>query len=137
MDAATLLQTLYRAHREKRLADVLDLLDADFRYVVHLPEEALAGADKPRNKAETAELFQYLMETYDFLSYDPGPIIVTENQATAHPQIRFRHKKTGKLLETKLGHTWTVKGGKAVALDERHDVEKVLAFLKSVTEDQA
>jgi hypothetical protein len=44
---------------------------------------------------------------------------------------------TDKVLETKLTHSWRVKNGKALELDERHDVEKIQAFLKGVAEDGA
>lgn len=134
MDAATLLQTIYKAYREKRLDDVLPHLDDGFRLIVHLPEEALPGGDGPRDKQQTAELMQHLMDTYDFLSYDPGPIIAMGNQVSAQPQIRFRDKKSGKVLETKLMHTWLLDDGKVVTLDERYDVPVIQAFLKSVSE---
>jgi len=137
MDTAALLQAIYEAYRGKRLADVAAYLDDEFRYVVHLPEEAVPGGDKPRTKAETLEFLQYLMDTYDFLAYDPGPIIATDESATVQPKIRFRDKKTGKVLETKLAHAWQVKGGKATALEERHDLAKIQAFLKSVAENGA
>jgi ketosteroid isomerase-like protein len=137
MDTATLLQAIYAAYRDKRLADLLSYLDEDFRYVIHLPEDAVPGGDKPRNKAETAELLQNLMDTYEFLAYDPGPIIATDDRATVQPKIRFRDMATDKVLETKLTHSWRVKNGKALELDERHDVEKIQAFLKGVAEDGA
>jgi len=134
MDTATLLQAIYKAYRENRIADMLGYLDEDFRYVVHLPEWVLPGGDKPRNKAETAATMEYLMATYDTLSYDPGPIIATDDTATVQPHIRIRDKQTGKELETKLAHTWHVRDGKAVELDERHEAEKVEAFFKSISE---
>jgi len=134
MDTATLLQAIYRAYREKRMSDILPRLDESFRFVVHLPEDVMPGGDKPRNKAETAKLMQHLMDAYDFVAYDPGPIIATGDQATVQPQIRFRDKNTGKVLQTKIMHTWRVKDGKAVELDERHDVAAIQAFMKSVSE---
>jgi ketosteroid isomerase-like protein len=137
MDAATTLQAIYQAYREKRLADILPHLDEDFRFVVHLPEDALPGGDAPRDKAQAAELVQQLMDNYDFLAYDPGPIIAAGNQVTAQPLVRFRDKRTGKVLETRLGHTWQIRDGKFVALDERHDVERIRAFFKSLAEDGA
>jgi ketosteroid isomerase-like protein len=133
MDTATLLQAIYKAYREHRVDDILGFLDEDFRYVVHLPEAALPGGDKPRNKAETAETIERINATYDLLAYDPGPIIATADTATVQPHIRIRDKQTGKELETKLTHTWRVSGGKAIALEERHDVLKVEAFIKSLS----
>ena len=49
MDPATLLQTVYKAFREHRLADMLANFADDFRMAVHLPEEAVPGGDKQRN----------------------------------------------------------------------------------------
>jgi ketosteroid isomerase-like protein len=133
MDTATLLQAIYKAYRENRIAEMLAYLDDDFRYVMHLPEWVIPGGDKPRNKAETAATIEYVKATYDFLSYDPGPIIATDHRATVQPQIHLRDKRTGNELETKLTHTWRVRNGKAVELDEHHDVEKVAAFVKSLS----
>jgi ketosteroid isomerase-like protein len=137
MDTASLLQAIYKAYRENRVADLLGYLDEDFRYVAHLPEEALPGGDKVRDKTETAATIKYIMETYDLLTYDPGPIIATDDTATVQPQISIRDKRTGKVLETKLAHTWRVRGGKAVELDERHDLAKIEAFLKSMSESRS
>lgn len=132
MDTTALLQAIYRAYREKRLSEVLTYMDDSFRYVVHLPETAISGGNKLRDKAETAELFRHFMENYDFLAFDPGPIIVTGDQATVNSHVRFRHKPTGKELRTRVTQTWRVKDGKAVALQEQHDVANVEAFVKSL-----
>ena len=134
MDTTSLLQAIYKAFREKRLADTISHLADDFSLVVHLPDDALPGGDRPRSKAEAALLFQGFINDYDFLAYDQGPIIVTGDHATSQPQIRYRHKKTGKVMETPLNHTWHVKDGKARALDGHHDVARVQAFMKSLRE---
>ncbi len=132
MDNAALLQSIYRAYREKRLAEFLALLSEDFRYTLHLPEDAIPGADRARSKAETALLMREVMEKYDFLAFEPGPIIIADGRASAQPEIKVRHRQTGSVLDTKLVHTWHVRDGKAVALDERHEVQKIRAFVKSI-----
>lgn len=137
MGAAALLKTIYQAYRDKRIDEVMTHLDDSFCYVVHLPETALSGGDKPRNKAETAELFRHFMDTYDFLALEPGPIIATGDQATVHAHIRFRHKQTGKELDTRVTQTWRIKDGKAISLDEKHDVAKVEAFMQGLAENGA
>lgn len=137
MDTAALLQSIYRACREKRLAEVLSLLSDEFKFTVHLPQDTLDGGARPRSKAETALLLHDFMNTYDFLLFEPGPIIVTDSGASAQPEVRFRHKKTGNVLETKLVHSWRVADGKARALEERHDLEKLKAFMKSISDGAA
>jgi ketosteroid isomerase-like protein len=132
MDTTTLLRAIYKALRERRLADAISYLADDFRLVVHLPEDAMPGGNRPRSKAESTLLFQSFLNDYDFVAYDHGPIIVAGDRAITQPQIRYRHKKTGKVLDTKLMHTWSVKDGKAVALEESYDVPVVQAFLRSL-----
>lgn len=127
-----LLQTIYAAYREKRLADVLANLADDFGFTIHLPSDALPGAGVPHGKADTATLLEGLIATYDFLLYEPGPIMVTGDQAAVRVRIRYRHKTTGEVIETTLGHFWRIRDGKAAQLDEYHDVQHVLSFLSKV-----
>lgn len=134
MAVPTVLQAIYDAYREKRLEDVLSSVDDDFRFIIQLPEELFPGGNKPRDKAETGEIMRYYMESYDFISYDPGPIIVTGDKATAQPHVRLRHKRSGKVLDTKFRHLWHIKNGKVVVLEESFDLPVIEAFLKSVSE---
>ena len=127
-----LLQTIYTAYREKRLADVLALFTDDFQFTLHLPAESLPGAGAPHGKADTAKLLEGLIATYDFLMYEPGPIMVTGDQAAVRVRIRYRHKATGEVIETTLGHFWRIRADKAAQLDEYHDVQHVLSFLTKV-----
>lgn len=136
-DTAALLQTIYAAWREQRLADVMKHLDESFHFIMHLPADLVPGGEEPRGKAETLAFLEHLKETYDILFYDQGPIIVADGRATVQPVIRYRHKKSGKMLETKLNHVWRFRDGKAIELDEHHDTAVVEAFLRSLPPDDA
>jgi ketosteroid isomerase-like protein len=132
MDTATLLHAIYTAYRERRVDVLLGYLDDEFHWVVHLSEAAFPGGERARDKAETAATLKRIMESFDLLTYDPGPIIATDQKATVQPRIRIRDKQTDAVLETKMVHTWHVKNGKAVALDEKHhDRATVEAFFQS------
>jgi ketosteroid isomerase-like protein len=137
MDTAALLQNIYRYSREKRLADVLGLLSDDFKFTAQLPDDPLEDGTRPRSRAETALLVHQFMEHYDILTFDPGTIVVTDDVASAQADVKFRHKKSGKILETIFSHDWHVKDGKARALKQRHDIEKLKAFLSSVVDGTA
>lgn len=134
MDTAALLQTIYQCYREKRLADVVDLLSDDFKFKALLPEDPVDGGKRPRSRAETALLVHQFMENYDILAFEPGPIIVTNDVASAQATATFRHKKSGKVLETRFVHDWRVADGKALELEQRHDLDELNAFLKSLDE---
>ena len=51
--------------------------------------------------------------------------------------MKFRHKKSGKVLETRFIHDWRVADGKASELSQRHDLEQLKAFLRSVGDGAA
>ncbi|HKZ95987.1 MAG TPA: nuclear transport factor 2 family protein [Hyphomicrobiaceae bacterium] len=133
-ETVAMLEALYTAYREKRLADVLDHLAGDFRFTLHLPPAAVPGAGVPQDKQRTQAMLQAFIDSYDFLTYDPGAILVEGEQATAHPLIRYRHKATGEVIETRMAHLWVVRNGKAVELDEYLNVGRVQAFLAKVSE---
>jgi ketosteroid isomerase-like protein len=135
MDTTALLQAIYAAYREKRLVDVLDFFDDSFRYVIHLPDELVLGGNATRDKQATRELFSHFMDSYDFLAFEPGPIIVTGDRALVNSHVRFRHKLTGKELNTRIQQTWGIKDGKAVSLEEQHDRAAVEAFVKSIRDE--
>jgi ketosteroid isomerase-like protein len=129
-----LLRTIYSAYREKRLADAIAHLADDFRFTLHLPKDTVPGAGAPANKAEATAMFQGFMDTYDFLAYDPGDITVSAegDKATASPTIRYRHKATGKIIETRISHFWNFRNGQALTLDEYHDTARIKAFLATL-----
>ena len=102
MDTTALLQAIYKAYREKRLADVLSHLADDSASSCICPRMRCPAATGHAARRRPRCCFMASSTTYDFLAYDPGPIIVTGERATAQPQIRYRHKKTGKVMETKL-----------------------------------
>lgn len=131
-DTEALLLAIYAAYRDQRLDEVLPRLTDDFRFTLHLPADAMPGAGVPHGKAETAALLAGLIATYDFLMYEPGPIMVTGDRCAVQPRIRYRHKATGETIETTLGHFWRVRDGKAAALDEYHDVDRMRTHLAKV-----
>ena len=136
MDTAALLQEIYRCYREKRLADVVELLSDDFIFTAQLPDD-IDDAIRPRSRAETAILVHKFMEHYDILAFETGPIIVANGVASAQADVKFRHKKSGKVLETRFFHDWRVADGKARELTQRHDLEQLKAFFSSVGHDIA
>ena len=64
MDPAALLQNIYRCYREKRLADIVELLSDDFKFRAQLPEDG-DGDCRPRSRAEVALMVHKFMDQYD------------------------------------------------------------------------
>lgn len=128
-----LLNRIYALYREKRLDDVMALVADDFRFTVHLPSGSVPGAGVSHGKAATTAMLQAFMDSYKFLTYDPGPILAEGNLAASRPVIRYRHKGTGDIIETRLAHFWTLRDGVPISLDEYHDVANVQAYLTKLS----
>ncbi|MEI9902532.1 MAG: hypothetical protein WDN31_23320 [Hyphomicrobium sp.] len=132
MDTAALLQAIYRCYREKRLADMLALFDDNFRMIAALPDDTPGAGPRPRSKAETALLTHKFLEDYDILEFELGPIVSTDGVTSTETRGKFRHKRTGNILDTTFRHDWRITGGKALELEHRHDVRQVEDFLSSL-----
>jgi len=136
MDEASLLHEIYRCFREKRLADIVDRLSDDFKFKAELPHASPDERHRPRSRAEIALMAHQSMSQFDILRFEPGPITITGNVAFADTDVKFRHKKSGKVLETSFHHEWRIADGKACALEQRHDLAALTAFAESI-EDAA
>jgi len=132
MDETVLLQEIYRCFREKRLADIVDRLSDDFKFRAELPHSSPEERQRPRSRAEIALMAHQSMSQFDILRFEPGPITITGDLASANTDVKFRHKKTGKVLETRFQHVWRIAGGKACALEQRHDLAALTAFAESI-----
>ena len=74
------------------------------------------------------------MEQYDILAFDTGPIIVTDNLASAQAQVKFRHKRTGPAKFSKRASftTGALPTARLDELEQRHDLKQLKAYLSSV-----
>jgi len=131
MDTARILENIYRCYREKRLAEAVALLSDDFQFKTNLPDDPLDPL-RPRSRAELTLLAHKFFEEYDILAFEPATITVSDGTASAHLNGVFRHKKTGKVIETSFEHDWRFANGKVCELQQRHDNEGWQAFVKSL-----
>jgi ketosteroid isomerase-like protein len=137
LDTLILVQSIYRCFREKRLGEVVDLLSDDFRFLAQLPDDMLEDINRPRSRAEIALLAHRSMEEFDILTFEPGAIRVSDDFASTETEVKFRHKKTGKVLETRFVHDWRIADGKVCELEQRHDLAQLRAFAESLESTDA
>lgn len=131
MDTAALLQNIYRCYREKRLAETMALFSDDFQFKAHLADDPF-DPQRPRSRAELTLLAHKFLEEYEILALDPETITVVDGVTHAQLRAVFRHKKTGKVLETTFEHEWRFADGKVCELQQRHDHDHWLAFMKGL-----
>jgi ketosteroid isomerase-like protein len=131
-DTAALLQQIYAAWGEQRLDDVIKHLDENFLFVVHLPEDLTPASPDPRGREETLALLLRIKDVFDVLFYDHGPIIIAGGRAMVQPVVRYRHKASGEIIETKLSHAWQFVDDRAITLEERYDRAAAESLLRNL-----
>jgi ketosteroid isomerase-like protein len=131
MDTAALIRSVYRCYRERRLAELVELLSDDFQFRADLPDDPVDPM-RPRSRAELTLIAHRFLEEYDILTFEPGPIRVDGDGASVSVHSVHRHKKTGKILDTTFQHDWRVSEGKMRELRQQHDLEQLRAFVRAI-----
>jgi ketosteroid isomerase-like protein len=132
MDAGSIVEGIYAAWKARDLPKTLTFLADDMVYDLHIPPELMPGAGETKGKDAVAALFQGLLDTYDFLSYEPGPVEADGPIAKAEVHFRYRQKVTGDVIESRMRHVWFTDNGQVKRLDEWHDLLAVRDFLARV-----
>ena len=130
-DNAALVRNIYRCFREKQLAEIVNLLSDDFKFRTQLPHDALDEV-RPRSRAEVALMAHASMGEFEILRFVSDEIAPDGDTVSSTANVKFRHKKTGKELETQLHHAWRVANGKICALEQQHDLTALAAFANSI-----
>ncbi len=60
-----------------------------------------------------------LLDTYDFLSFEPSQINVDGSLARAEVHFRYRDKASGEVIDSCMSDFWAVEAGKAKRLDKQ------------------
>jgi ketosteroid isomerase-like protein len=130
MDIAA-LQAFYRCYRERRLAEAVELFSDDFLFRTYLPNDPVDPM-RPRSRAEFTLLCHKFLEDYDIDVFEPEEFVCDGEFASTQAQGIFRHKQTGKVLETTFQHRWRLADGKVLELVQDLPVAQIQAFLDSV-----
>lgn len=130
--AKSVVEKVYVAWRARELPGVLALLSDDMVFALHVPANVLSVGGETKGKAAVASTLQALLDAYDFLAYEPGPITANGARANAEVHFRYRQRATGEVIDSRLLHSWVVEAGKVTRLDEWHDLPGVRAFFDRV-----
>jgi ketosteroid isomerase-like protein len=133
MDTTALLQKIYDCYREKRLGDAMALLADDFQFKTNITEDPIDPL-RPRSRAELTLLAHKFFEEFDIVTFTPAAVDVTDGAATARLEATFRHKKSGRTIDTTFHHDWRFADGKVSELRQTQDDDRWTAFQKSLAD---
>lgn len=124
----------YQAWRTRDLDRVAAVLADDFSHVIMVPATVHPLGGVSQGKAPSLARLRQIVDEFAFDAYEVEGLIAEGDHAAAQVHLRYRHALTGIVLDTTLGHFWTVRQGLVVTLVEYHDMGHVQAFSDQVVE---
>ena len=123
-DNRALVQRGYDAFGRGDIEALLVLLDDNVEWITPGPSD-LPTAGRRRGRQQVAEFFKGVrFEPESFVS-EGDRVVVLGSETT-------RFKATGKVLDMRWAHVFTVRNGKVVAFEEYQDTSALMAELRGV-----
>jgi ketosteroid isomerase-like protein len=123
---------IYDAWRSQDLDLLASYLPDDFCHVIYIPAEVHPLGGVSNGKRASLQRLSLIAQDFDFLCFDTSALIIQKERAGVEIPIRYRHRRTGAVLETKIANFWTFEEGWPVKLSEYHDISRIQAFTASM-----
>ena len=120
----------YEAFGRGDIPGLISLLDAQITWVTPGPAD-LPVAGTRRGHQAVQEFFQTLSTVVDVVRFEPKDFIAQGERVVVLGDDTSRVKATGKTLEYRWAHVFTVRNGKVVAFEEFGDASALVAEVRS------
>ena len=124
----TVISDIYDAWRSQDLDRLATYLPDDFSHVVYIPTEVHPLGGLCNGKKAALARLSLIAAEFDFLAFDTSELIIQKERASVEIPIRYRHRQTGAVLETKIANFWTFEESWPVQLSEYHDIGRIQAY---------
>lgn len=134
MNAGEALQGIWAAWIKRDKAATLEFFSHDVEYAIFIPQEVLPFGGVTRGKAALSDRLQMILDQFDTLSY--APVFHGSDNDTARGIVHyhFAHKATGETIDGLMRHVAKMKDGLIVRLEEYHDIDRIQAFMRLVSQ---
>ena len=130
--AGAILNDIYDAYRAQNLDWLGTYLPDDFCHVLHVPTTVYPLAGPCQGKQAVLDRMRVCIAPYEFLSFDITTLLIEADRAAVEIAFRYRHKATGKELQTIKANVWVLEEGWPVKLTEYYDVGALQAFIQTI-----
>jgi ketosteroid isomerase-like protein len=123
-----LVQGFYEAVRRGDLESATSVLDEDLVWI-ESPFPGHEGGCFEGKAAVLSDVLQPFLATWNELSVTPERFIVAWDDVVVLGRYRGRHYLTGRSMEARFTHTWTLRGGRAIRFEMLADT---IQFFRTV-----
>jgi ketosteroid isomerase-like protein len=120
----------YEAFGRGDIPGLLSLLDAQISWVTPGPRDLPTAGTREGHKG-VEEFLQTLSSLVNILRFEPKDFIVQGERVVVLGDDTARVKATGKSIEFRWAHAFTVRNGKVIAFEEYGDVSALVAEVRS------
>ena len=121
MSAEKNIKIVQKAYGDFSRGDLPAVLDAFADDILWISPGNSALAGEKRGKEEVTGFFRTLMETWEFLAFEPGEYIASGDRVVALGRYEARSRQTGRTAATHWAMVWTFREGKAIHFQEYMD----------------
>lgn len=119
--------------RQDKLA-TLSLCSEDMLFSLYVPEHILPFGGVTKGKPSISDRLQTIIDQFETLAYEGVVHHVEGNTVHGVVHYCFRHRVTGESIEGEMRQVVVVRDGLMVDFKEYHDLKRVTAFMRLVSE---
>ncbi len=120
-----LIQRVYAAFGKGDIATILAAFAADGAISFEGASARVPWHRPCRGHAEIPAFFAAVAESVDIEKFEPVSFVSTDGAVAVQLEIRYRVRRTGKQVEQRQVHWWTMKDGKIANLQHFEDTRQV------------
>lgn len=130
MQTRDVIKRIYQLYAAGDLAGAFEAMHEDICYHWNANAELARFSGACASRAEMAARLEELLTVWAPEIFEPMEPIVEGDRAAARVRIRYRHRTTGKILESELAHFWTMRDGRVAELVEFYDTAYAEATMR-------
>jgi len=130
-DNRALVQRGYDAFGRGDIEALLVLLDDNVEWITPGPSD-LPTAGRRRGRQQVAEFFKGVNSLLEIQRFEPESFVSEGDRVVVLGNETTRFKATGKVLDVRWAHVFTVRNGTVVAFEEYQDTSALMAELRGV-----
>jgi ketosteroid isomerase-like protein len=126
-----LIQRIYAAFGKGDVATVLDGFAADGVVSFEGASPEVPWHATVQGTAQIPRFFAALAAAVEFEIFDPHGWVANDDTVAVQLHLRYRVKKTGKLIDQQQVHWWSIRDGKATRVHHFDDTQQVVAACRA------
>jgi hypothetical protein len=134
-EPADIVCYMWESYGAGDLASTVAYFSEDIAFAIFIPQDVLPfGGGETIGKSSFSDRLQTVKDQFDILEYVGSITSVSGEMVRGQVAYSFRHKLTGEIIQGVMRQVFDFNGGLIVRLHEFHDVERIRAFMRLVSQ---